>query len=125
MFQSLPQGRFKLKVHREMRDLSLYQLTIAKGGPKMPQSNCAPLMFNIGPRKWSILIALRAAEVSGRPRSLLDFFLQVVPRSPTVKLVPLSGGVIVLTAQSVRIHVHRRPRRIFFCPDRDPSAPRR
>ncbi len=35
MEQSLLADRFHLKVHFETRDLPVYTLTIAKGGPKM------------------------------------------------------------------------------------------
>jgi uncharacterized protein (TIGR03435 family) len=35
MFQTLLEDRFKLKVHREMREMAIYDLVIAKGGPKL------------------------------------------------------------------------------------------
>lgn len=38
MLQSLLADRFKLKVHREMRELPIYVLTVAKGGIKAPRS---------------------------------------------------------------------------------------
>jgi uncharacterized protein (TIGR03435 family) len=38
MLQVLLEGRFKLKVHRETRELPVYSLTVAKGGPKLQQS---------------------------------------------------------------------------------------
>jgi uncharacterized protein (TIGR03435 family) len=31
--QTLLQDRFKLAVHRETRELPIYELTVAKGGP--------------------------------------------------------------------------------------------
>jgi uncharacterized protein (TIGR03435 family) len=39
MVQSLLEDRFKLKSHRETRDLPLYELTVAKGGSKMKLSD--------------------------------------------------------------------------------------
>ena len=44
MLQSLLADRFKLKVHKEPKDLPSYALTIAKGGLKMKQSSgeCPP-----------------------------------------------------------------------------------
>jgi len=38
MLQSLLEDRFQLKVHWETRDLPVYVLTVAKGGPKLKQS---------------------------------------------------------------------------------------
>lgn len=36
MLQSLLAARFKLTLHRESRDLPVYELVVAKGGPKLP-----------------------------------------------------------------------------------------
>jgi uncharacterized protein (TIGR03435 family) len=38
MLQSLLEDRFKLKIHRETKDIPIYALTVAKGGPKLPVS---------------------------------------------------------------------------------------
>jgi len=38
MLQSLLEDRFKLKLHRETKELPVYVLTVAKGGPKFQQS---------------------------------------------------------------------------------------
>jgi len=38
MLQSLLEGRFKLRIHRETREGPVYALTAAKGGLKLPQS---------------------------------------------------------------------------------------
>ena len=46
MMQALLEDRFKLKIHRETREVPVYELTLAKGGPKLPRVNgdsCAPL----------------------------------------------------------------------------------
>jgi len=40
MLQPLLEDRFKLKVHREMRELPVYVLTVAKGGLKMKPRDC-------------------------------------------------------------------------------------
>src|SRR5262245_14398771 len=38
MIQSLLEDRFQLKAHKETRDLQVYELTVAKGGPKLKLS---------------------------------------------------------------------------------------
>jgi uncharacterized protein (TIGR03435 family) len=38
MLQSLLEERFKLKLHRELREEPVYELVVAKGGPRMPQA---------------------------------------------------------------------------------------
>lgn len=47
MFQSLLEDRFKLKTHRETRDIPEYRLTIAKGKPKLAPSKEGPLTVTI------------------------------------------------------------------------------
>jgi len=49
MLQSLLEDRFKLKVHRETRQVPVYELTITKGGIKLQQpkpGGCAPPVDN-------------------------------------------------------------------------------
>jgi uncharacterized protein (TIGR03435 family) len=38
--QTLLRDRFKLSVHRETKELPIYELTVAKGGPKLQPPNC-------------------------------------------------------------------------------------
>ena len=45
MLQALLEDRFKLKLRRETKELPVYELTVAKGGPKLHQfkeGSCAP-----------------------------------------------------------------------------------
>jgi len=42
MLQKLLEDRFKLKFHREKRDLSIYAITVSKGGPKLTRTASAP-----------------------------------------------------------------------------------
>lgn len=49
MLQALLEERFALKLHRETREGSVYDLTIAKGGPKLkatPEGGCVPFDLN-------------------------------------------------------------------------------
>jgi uncharacterized protein (TIGR03435 family) len=41
MLQHLLAKRFKLAIHRETRMLPVYQLVVAKGGPKLPKANAS------------------------------------------------------------------------------------
>jgi uncharacterized protein (TIGR03435 family) len=50
MLQTLLEDRFKLKLHRETREVPAYALTVAKGGPKLQpfqEGTCTPLDFKI------------------------------------------------------------------------------
>jgi uncharacterized protein (TIGR03435 family) len=53
MLQSLLEDRFKLKIRRETREVPVYALTVAKGGPKNLQiakeGGCVPLVFGQPP----------------------------------------------------------------------------
>jgi uncharacterized protein (TIGR03435 family) len=45
MLQALLEDRFQLRIHRETRDVPVYALTVAKGGPKLPRTvegSCIP-----------------------------------------------------------------------------------
>jgi uncharacterized protein (TIGR03435 family) len=47
LLQALLEDRFRLAVHRETKEVSLYALTIAKGGPKLPEAKeggCFPIL---------------------------------------------------------------------------------
>jgi uncharacterized protein (TIGR03435 family) len=39
MLQNLLADRFKLKIHREKKEMQIYELVVAKGGPKMKESD--------------------------------------------------------------------------------------
>ena len=48
MMQALLEDRFKLKIHRERREVPVYALTVAKGGPKLKpfkDGSCTPIDF--------------------------------------------------------------------------------
>lgn len=51
MLQALLEDRFKVKVHRETRELPVYSLTIAKGGSKLEpfkEGSCIPIDYGRG-----------------------------------------------------------------------------
>jgi uncharacterized protein (TIGR03435 family) len=84
MLQSLIENRFQLRFHREMRDLPVYELTIAKGGLKMKLSadqspvqasgdNRPPLPGQL--RRGQMRMGRGELEASARPLSDFIFFL--------------------------------------------------
>jgi uncharacterized protein (TIGR03435 family) len=45
MLQALLEDRFKLKIHRESKEIPVYALVVARGGPRLqptPQGGCTP-----------------------------------------------------------------------------------
>jgi uncharacterized protein (TIGR03435 family) len=99
MLQSLLVERFKLKVHRETRELPVYALTIAKGGPKMPRATEGDPKnggTSVGPRN----ITAKGSVIGDFARTLADLLMRpVLDRTGLeglydIKLVdfaPLSG----------------------------------
>jgi len=51
MLQALLEDRFQLKIHRETREVPVYRLTVAKGGPALPpfQGSCVAWDFDNPP----------------------------------------------------------------------------
>jgi uncharacterized protein (TIGR03435 family) len=48
MMQALLEERFRLRIHRETREVPVYALVVAKGGPKLPafrEGSCNPIDF--------------------------------------------------------------------------------
>lgn len=52
MMQSLLEDRFKLKIHAESREVPVYDLTVAKGGLKLPQMNPDAVCRNGFGKPW-------------------------------------------------------------------------
>ncbi len=58
--QTLLRDRFNLTIHRETKELPVYELTVAKGGPKLQQPKCVQREagdFTIAPGKYCGLIS--------------------------------------------------------------------
>jgi bla regulator protein BlaR1 len=65
--QTLLRDRFNLTIHRETKEFPVYELTVAKGGPKLLTPNCVqrePGDFTVAPGKYCGLIA--GSLASGR-----------------------------------------------------------
>lgn len=75
MTQEILTQRFHLKFHREKKELAIYALTIAKGGPKLKKSTRSPQdnADFYGPRGELIVNnATMSAVASGLSRGLVD-----------------------------------------------------
>lgn len=53
MFQSLLEDRFKLKVHREKREIPVYELTLNKGKSKLTPAREGPLTLTIDEKSYT------------------------------------------------------------------------
>jgi uncharacterized protein (TIGR03435 family) len=65
--QTLLRDRFNLTIHRETKELPVYELTVAKGGPKLQSPNCLqrePGDFTIAPGRYCGLVG--GSMASGR-----------------------------------------------------------
>jgi uncharacterized protein (TIGR03435 family) len=74
-FQNLLADRFKLRFHRERKQIAVYNLIVGKSGPKMPESTLAPEKSNllIGPSpKGGPMLPARAATMPRFASALQD-----------------------------------------------------
>ncbi len=69
MLQALLEERFKLKVHRETREATVYALTVARSGAKMPafkEGTCSALDFSKPPVEPLIICGLAGRKSIGQ-----------------------------------------------------------
>jgi uncharacterized protein (TIGR03435 family) len=72
--------RFHLKYHHEMRELPSYSLTVARGGPKLKESNQAPAkdgQKSDGPPRGRMMMDRGRIQADG---TSLEFLAQVLSR---------------------------------------------
>jgi uncharacterized protein (TIGR03435 family) len=93
MFQALLQDRFKLKAHRERRDLPIYELVVAKGGSKLKESKPDEAVAQTGPLTGPILWRKGRGTIVSRSSSLatLPRFLSQEVGRPVVDRTELTG----------------------------------
>ncbi len=72
MLQTLLEDRFKLKMHRETREVASYDLVVAKGGPKLKPlepGTCVPYDWSVSPQPPLEAGQRRCENVSARDAS--------------------------------------------------------
>ncbi len=92
MVRSLIADRFRLKFHREDREMPVYTFSIAKGGSKLRES--APVTTPEGPPLLAFVIAPDAVRLPGRSASLAEMcaiFQRTALDRPVVDRTGLSG----------------------------------
>ena len=81
MMQALLEDRFQLKIHRETREVPVYELTVAKGGPMLQRSQVGSCI----PSDWT--------KASPPPRAPDE------TRRPCMTMVTVNEGIATLEAQ--------------------------
>src|SRR5439155_4842339 len=77
MLQTLLEERFKVKLHRETREVPVYIVTVAKGGPKLTpfkEGSCVSIVPPPGPQTTLAPGQHRCASFGGRkgPNMIID-----------------------------------------------------
>jgi uncharacterized protein (TIGR03435 family) len=81
MLRHLLTERFQLVFHREPKELSIYTLTVAKGGPKLKESTTEPDATPEGPPPLIFVLSPSGARLPARYTTMAEF-ASVLQRSP-------------------------------------------
>jgi uncharacterized protein (TIGR03435 family) len=72
MLRALLAARFNLTFHRELRELSIYALTVAKGGPKLNESTASPDASPEGPPPLIFVVTPELIRLPGRNATIAE-----------------------------------------------------
>ncbi len=72
MLRKLLADRFNLTFHRETKELAIYELTVAKNGPKLKESTLSPDASPEGPPPLVFVISPGAARLPARYASMAE-----------------------------------------------------
>ena len=119
MLQSLLEERFQLKLHTESPEVRVYDLIVAKGGPKLPQTDVVcdypdpknpggPLLGPAGAPRCSI---------SSKPMSMADLG-QILRTMSWGMGLGIDGPVVDKTGISGKYEIH-----LLYAPEREAEAP--
>jgi uncharacterized protein (TIGR03435 family) len=73
MLQKLLADRFQLTFHREHKELQVYALTVAKGGPKLRESTLSPDASPEGPLPLIFVVSPQIVRLPGRNATMAEF----------------------------------------------------
>jgi uncharacterized protein (TIGR03435 family) len=73
MLRKLLADRFQLSFHRAQKELQVYALTVAKGGPKLKQSALSPDAPPEGPPPLIFVISPQLVRLPGRHATMAEF----------------------------------------------------
>jgi uncharacterized protein (TIGR03435 family) len=101
MLQALLEDRFQLKIHRETREIPMYALTVAKGGPKLRpfvEGSCTPFDLTKPPAGIDAAMCRSALWRSGPGVMTMEFqgrfdvHLEFAPDQVTPGFLPGGGN---------------------------------
>ena len=93
MLRQLLSDRFQVRFHREPKEMAIYALTVAKGGPKLKPTTLDPGANPAGPPPLTFVVALPVLRLAARYASMEDFAaqLQRALRQPVADQTGLTG----------------------------------
>ena len=72
MLRKLLADRFKLTFHREQKELSIYALSVAKGGSKLKETTASPDASPEGPPPLIFVVSPQLIRLPGRNASIAE-----------------------------------------------------
>lgn len=93
MLRQLLEDRFHVRFHREPKEMSIYELTVARGGPKLTLTTLDPNANPAGPPPLVFVVSLPVLKLAARYASMDDFatLLQRALERPVVDRTGLKG----------------------------------
>ena len=93
MLRRLLADRFQVRIHREPKEMPIYALTVAKGGPKLKPTTLDPNANPAGPPPLTFVVSLPVLKLAARYASMDDFaaLLQRALEQPVADRTRLTG----------------------------------